>query len=398
MMLLLALLLWQTASDPTVPESLRYERPVLVQGTGQACAVMDPAIFPHAAPSLRDLRLFAAGREIPYALTLSQAAQEESDAAAVRNLVRVAGGVAFDLEMPERPYTEVSLLLGGKDFSVAARVAGDGKELGTYTLFDMAGDRLGRQTTIALPSEGEFRALHVVLTGSGAMPSVLGAEVPPSREAQTVYSVVAKSLVLSERGRDSVAEFRIPARVPVERVLVTTDAGFRGNFHRVVRVTARSDASGSATETIAGAIDRIARGDRRMEAMSFPAALGANLQGDARVEVAVENGDEEILPIVSISLEMRQRQLCFDAFGGAPMLLYGGDLAGPGYGYAQSFVPAAKPLKARFGMERANPQFRSLVDERPFWVRNGEWLWMGLVLMIGVVGTLGIRYARRGKW
>ena len=397
MMLLLALLLWQTASDPTVPESLRYERPVLVQGSGQACGVLDASIFPHAAPSLRDLRLFAAGREIPYAMTLSQAAQEESDAVVVKNLVRVAGGVAFDLEMPERPFTEVRLLLGGKDFSVAARVSGDGKDLGTFTLFDMAGERLGRQTTVSLP-ESEFRVLHIVLTGSGAMPSVLGAEVPPSREAQTIYSVVAKSYVLSKRGRDSVAEFRIPARVPVERVLIMTGPAFKGSFHRVVRVTARSDAARSATETLAGSIDRVARGDRKMEAMSFPAALGANLQGDARVEVAVENGGEEILPIVSISLEMRQRQLCFDAFGGAPMLLFGGDLAGPAYGYAQSFVPAARPLKARFGAERANPQFRSLVDERPFWVRNGEWLWMGLVLMIGVVGTLGIRYARRGRW
>jgi hypothetical protein len=397
MMLLLALLLWQTASDPTVPESLRYERPVLVQGSGQACGVLDAGIFPHAAPSLRDLRLFAAGREIPYAMTLSQSAQEESETAEVTHLARVAGGVAFDLEMPERPYTEVRLELGGKDFTVQARVSGDGKDLGAFTLFDMTSEKLGRQTTISLP-ESQFRMLHVVLTTTGALPSVLGAEVPPSREAQTVYSVVAKSFVLAKRGRDSVAEFRIPARVPVERVLVTTDPAFKGSFHRVVRVTARSDASGSATETIAGAIDRIARGDRKMEAMSFPAALGANLQGDARVEVAVEHGDEEILPIVSISLEMRQRQLCFDAFGGSPMLLYGGDLAGPGYGYAQSFVPAAHPLKARFGSERANPQFRFLVDERPFWVRNGEWLWMGLVLTIGVVGTLGIRYARRGRW
>lgn len=394
---LLALLLWQTMSDPTVPEQLRYERPVLVQGTGQACAVIDPGIFPHAAPSLRDLRLFAAGREVPYAMTLSQPAQEETESAEVGNLVRFAGGIAFDLEMPERPYTEVRLELGGRDFTVTAKVSGDGKDLGTFTLFDMTTEKLSRQTTISLP-ESQFRHLHVVLTGAGPMPSVLGAEVPPSREAQTVYTVAAKANTLSRRGRDSVAAFRIPARVPVERVLVTTEPGYKGSFSRTVRVTARSDAEGSATETVEGEIARVSRGERKMEVMSFPAALGANLQGDARVEVAVENGGEEILPIASISLEMRQRQLCFDAFGGAPMLVYGGDLAGPGYGYAQSFVPSSHPLKARFGAERGNPQFRSLVDDRPFWVRNGEWLWMGLVLMIGVVGTLGIRYAQRGRW
>ena len=391
------LLLWQTMSDPTVPEQLRYERPVLVEGTGQACAAIDPGVFPHAAPSLRDLRLFAAGREIPYAMTLSQVADEESDTAEVRNLVRVAGGVAFDLEMPERPYTEVRLGLGGKDFTVVARVSGDGKELGTFTLFDMTAEKLSRQTTISLP-ESEFRVLHVVMTATGALPSVLGAEVPPSREGQTVYVKVARSSLVARRGRDSVVEFWVPARVPVERVLVTTEAGFKGSFSRKVRVVARSDVAGSATETVEGEIARVAKGDRKMEVMSFPAALGANLQGDARVEVAVENGDEEILPISSIELEMRERKLCFDAFGGGPMLLYGGDLAGPGYGYAQSFVPSAHPVKARFGAERGNPQFRSMVDERPFWVRNGEWLWMGLVLMIGVVGTLGIRYGQRGRW
>jgi hypothetical protein len=402
MMLLLSLLLWQTLSDPTIPESLRHERPVFVQGSGQACAVLDAVIFSHAAPSLRDLRLFAAGREVPYAMTLSQTAQEDVDTAEVQNLHRVAGGVAFDLEMPERPYTDVRLDLGGRDYAVVAKVSGSntaqgaGRELGTFTLFDMTTERLSRQTTISL-SESEFRYLHIVLTGTGAMPSVLGAEIPPSRQAQTVYTMVAKSFALSKRGTESVAEFRIPARVPVERILVVTDQGYKESFSRHVRVTARSDAKGSATEKVEGEIARVARGERRLDAMSFPAALGANLQGDATVEVAVENGDQAILPIASISLEMRRRELCFDAFGGAPMLLYGGDLPGPTYGYAQSFVPSDHPLRARFGLERPNPQFRMPVDERPFWERNGEWLWMGLVLMIGVVGTLGIRYAQRGR-
>ena len=122
--------------------------------------------------------------------------------------------------------------------------------------------------------------------------------------------------------------------------------------------------------------------------MSFPAALGANLQGDATVEVAIENGDQPILPIASVSLEMRQRELCFDAFGGAPVLLFGGkEVQAPGYSYAQSFLPSTHPLKARFGTERSNPQYRTRLEERPFWDRNAEWMWMAFVLLIGVVGT-----------
>jgi len=91
---LLALLLWQmgSAKEPPVarPEHMQYERVLSVPaGEGQACAVLDAQIFPHAAPSLTDLRIFPAhgdGREIPYVITLSQAMTEETQSARVLNL------------------------------------------------------------------------------------------------------------------------------------------------------------------------------------------------------------------------------------------------------------------------------------------------------------------------
>src|ERR1039458_9469693 len=60
---LLTLLLWQTVpwNEPPVaqPDAMRYERVIRVPpGAGQACAVLDAGIFPHAAPSLIDLRIF----------------------------------------------------------------------------------------------------------------------------------------------------------------------------------------------------------------------------------------------------------------------------------------------------------------------------------------------------
>ena len=210
---LLALLLWQALSDPTIPEQMRYERPLLVQGAGQACAPIDPMIFPHAAPSLRDLRLYAAGREIPYAMTLSQSAEDDDDTAEVRNLVATNGSLTFDLVMPDRPYSAVKLNLGGRDFTVTAHITADGRSLGTFTLFDMTTEHLARQTTVAL-EEAQYPLLHLVLTGNGPMPSVLGADVPPSREAQMIYTSVAKTTSLSRRGKDSVAIFRIPRPRP----------------------------------------------------------------------------------------------------------------------------------------------------------------------------------------
>jgi hypothetical protein len=69
--------------------------------------------FPHAAPSLIDLRIFAmqggSGREVPYAITLSEAVTEETESARVLNLGSGGGAkIAFDLKMPDRAYTGVN--------------------------------------------------------------------------------------------------------------------------------------------------------------------------------------------------------------------------------------------------------------------------------------------------
>ena len=119
--LLFALLFWQVTpgSIPVIanPQYLRYQRAVTVAGdSGQSCAVVDPQIFPHAAPSLKDLRLYQDGREVPYAITLSVPQQPDSDTGRVRNLGLRGRDVVFDLEMPNRPYTEITLDLAGKDF------------------------------------------------------------------------------------------------------------------------------------------------------------------------------------------------------------------------------------------------------------------------------------------
>ena len=81
--ILLALILWQAAGLSTSVadrQFLRFQRTItLPAGTGPACAAIAPQIFPNAAPSLKDLRLYQQGREIPYAITLSEPAQPDSE-------------------------------------------------------------------------------------------------------------------------------------------------------------------------------------------------------------------------------------------------------------------------------------------------------------------------------
>jgi len=457
----MAMLLQAAAADsPPVaqPQYMRYMRALNVpQGAGQACAALDAEIFPHAAPSLIDLRVFPTNvnaraplHEIPYAVTLSESANQETAQARVLNLGMGAGGaITFDLQMPERPYTTVTLALDPTlhDFLGTARVTatdalngkGHSVVFGTFTIFDLTSQHLSRSTALPLP-ESTFPYLHVALTmantptanGTKAnaarfVPSIIeGAEVPPSREAQTIYTTVAEISAIATQGRESLATFEIPARVPVERVEFVLPATYKGNFSRGVRVTAKANlaAKGSEAEpnsnadgnnglaadqreplpeTISGAILRVHANEEgreiKTDELSIPAVLGANLQHAAKVEVAVENGDDQPLPIAAVRLEMRQRRLCFDAGAAVagPLALYYGDrkLFAPIYDYERLFTPEEKPLLVTMGPQLANPDFKPRPGApQSFADRHPGVLWIALLAAIAALAFVALRSSR----
>ena len=195
--------------------------------------------------------------------------------------------------------------------------------------------------------------------------------MPPSREAQILYSTVAETRSLTTVGRESRATFQVPLRVPVERVSFQLAPGFKGNFSRDVRVTALAqptrkpseDERAPLPETLGGTILRVhtteAGREIRTEQLGIPAILGANLQSGAKVDVVIENGDDQPLPIASVRLEMRQREVCFDtaaADGGGLALFYGDPrLVAPVYDYARLFEASDKPLLAKLGPETPEP-------------------------------------------
>ena len=430
----------QNPEQPPVaqPQHMRYMRAVQVpRGSGQACAVLDAQIFPHAAPSLVDLRLFpaaAGAHEVPYAITMSEAVTEETQSARVLNLGMEGGRIAFDLEMPPRAYTSVTLELDPAvhDFIATATVTGSdmpggrgGRALGTFTLFDLSTQRLSRDTTLPL-EESTFRYLHVTLNVAPAPGNVSaaakfgpalvqGAQVPPSREAQIVYTLVAETKSIATVGRETRATFDVPVRVPVERVSFVLAPGFNGNFSRDVRITAttnppsKGEWTGEATdqagvsypEQITGNILRVhaneAGREIRTEQLSVPAVLGANLQRGAEVEVAIENGDDQPLPIAAVRLEMRQRELCFDASAAAgPLNLYYGDdrLQAPVYDYARLFTASRKALAATLGPEQKNPSYQPPADTRSFTDRHPQVLWIALIIVICALGGVALRASK----
>jgi hypothetical protein len=438
---LLASLLWQMAptDGPPIarPDALRYARAIHVpSSTGQACAALDGTVYSHAAPSLADMRIFpaqAAGKnahEVPYAVTLSEAVTEETQQARLLNLGANNGNIEFDLEMPNRAYTDVTLDIDPavQDFLATATVtgsdalhAGNATALGEFTLFDLTSQHLSRDTTLPL-AESTFRYLHVVMSvantpGAAASAArfapamVEGAEAPPSREAQILYTTVAEAKAVTTVGRETRATFELPVRVPVERVLFVLAPGFKGNFSRDVRVTALSEAKDDANgdsraplpETMSGTILRVYTTESgreiHTEELGLPAILGANLQSAAKVEVTIENGDDQPLPIAAVRLEMRQRELCFEAAeaAGNALALYYGDpkLQGPVYDYERLFVAADKPMVATLGPEATNPQYRAPAAEmRPFTDRHPEVLWIALIAVICALGMVALKASR----
>ncbi len=425
---LFALLLWQAAdaglhTSVADPQFFRYQRAItLSAGAGSSCITIDSQIFPHAAPSLKDLRLYqespgARNREIPYAVTLSEPAQQDSESARVMNLGMRGRTIVFDFAMPARPYTEVVLDLEGKDFLATATVSGLNDpnaatftSLGDFTLFDLTSQHLSRSTTLRM-QESSFPYLHIELSVSPAPGNrtfnptpamVRGATVPPSREAQSLYTAAAETTAITQRGRETVATFNLPERVPIERVSFALAPAFKSNFSRDVRITARpAGTPASSAETINGTILRVhltqSGREIRQQQLSIPATIGSNLQSAATVEVAIENGDDAPLPVTAVRLEMRERKLCFDAPSAGPLTLFYGDptLTAPQYDYARLFSPATPMHTAQLGTELPNPAYHPRPDSRPLTERYPDLLWIALLVVVCALGVVAIHSSKK---
>ena len=393
------------------PAHLRFQRAITPSSPGPACAVIDGDTFAHSASrTAEDLRLFdSAGNEVPYALTESSSQPEPPAPATILNLGTLGNAVVFDLAMPARPYSEIDLRLNARDFLASAHVTdkATGTDLGTFTLFDLTSQHLARSTALQ-PQEATFRALHVTLrftTPSGdpqpLPPTVVqGADVPASREAQTLYTAVMSTSGLRASGADTTATFHIPAHVPIERVTFALDPAFQSNFIRSVDVKTYTAGDSNPADELTGDIFRVDRPTPAAldtpaihdEHLSLNAVIGANLRDSARVIVTVHNGNDRPLPLHAIQLEMRERRVCFDAQPAAGYTLRYGDpaLRAPVYDYARLFNTAGPTHPAPLGPEQPNPHFTPRADTRPYTERHPELLWIALLAVVAILGATAI--------
>ena len=425
----MAMLLLQGAYDrvdevDAAPERFHLQRVLQTPAgsQGQACAVLDAAVYAHTEGQLSALRIYSGGHEVPFAITESGEAGQQEEPARVMNLGRQGKTIVFDLAMPQRAYTEVILDLDGRDFYDTAKVSGAQQlgvprtDLGEYVLFDLRSDGLSRSTTLAL-QEASFPILHVEMTltpAPGSKPKALGPEmvrgasVPPSREAQMLYTTVAETTLLEQQGRSTVAILHVPAHVPIERAHIALDPAFHRDFLRTVTVSGKADIPGmiGANESVPGEIERVERPPSaagipaiRSEQLNIDALLASDLRDPATITITVDNGDDAPLPLRAVDLQMRQRKVCFDAQPNAAYVLRYGDPAPvrpPVYDYAKLFQASASAAPVTLGAETPNPQFRAETPhQHTYPERHPELLWVALLLVIAVLSTVALHNARR---
>jgi len=405
-----ALLLLSLAVPAPEPRYFANERAIenLPQESGQACVSLEPAIFAHAASQLADLRLYRGTVETPFVIQTSAPVATSQEIIAPLNLGRQAGQTVFDLAMPAGSYSDLQLSIAGHDFIATVVVSGSQAQgsvqtrIGSYTIFDLTRQRLGRSTVLHLPAS-DYRFLHLRIAGPIAPENVSGLSVERLPASEPKYLTVAVSSQIVQKGRDSVIEFSVPAHVPVDRIVFVPGTE-PASFSRVVKVSASPVAQHPANDrteppaTVASfgsllRVHRVQDGHRIDEERLTLTAQSTTFESPTKWIVLIENGDDVPIQLSSVRLEMLERNLCFEASGGAAYTLYYGDaaLAAPRYDYASLFTAQVNPARVEAGPEKANADFQARPDIRPFTERHPVLLWIALGLVILLLGTVALR-------
>jgi hypothetical protein len=417
--LLAGLLLLAFAAPAAEIRYFLYQRPIQLPAgaAGQACLVVDPSIFPHAAPGLTDLRLYHANAETPYIIQTSEAATGSPQQIPLLNPGRQNGKTVFDAEMPPGNYTDLSLAVSGRDFIATVTLSGSQAQgaaptrIGAYTIFDLSGQRLGRSTVLHLPGS-DFRFFHFAVAGPLLPASFTGLTVSQRPVIPPEYVTVAQSTRITLEDRNSVVSFTLPPHVPVDRVVFVPGAeppAFSRDVEVKVAPIAPPPRSGAVNPDVVPPpqpitsfgnllrVHRVQNGlhideERLTVEPPYDVSNGA-FDSPTQWTVTIENGDDTPIQLASVRLEMRKRTLCFDAAAGAAYTLYYGDpvLAPPRYDYASLFVPRLDVVEASFGPELANPDYQPRPDERPFTERHPALLWIVLGLVVILLGLVALR-------
>jgi hypothetical protein len=402
------LLLFALASASPEVKYFRYRQP-LQSSSGQSCLALGTEVFAHAAPQLADLRLYRDGAETPFVLRDFAPAESAQKLITPLNLGARNGQTVFDASLPDGPYSDLQLNVTGQNFIATVLVTGSQTEsgsaetkIGSYTIFDLTSQKLGRSTVLHLP-ESDFRFLHFRIQGPLQPFTITGLSVERLPARQPRYLTVAASSRIARQGRALVVEFTLPAHLPVDRINFAPIAS-PALFSRAVSVTvapASAADGGTQHQTVFayGSLLRLhsIQNGRRIdeERLSLDAPV-VDFSSPSKWAISIDNGDDAPLALQSVQLQMLERDLCFEAAANQSYTLYYGDeaLSAPRYDYAVLFTPQPRPARVAAGPEALNPAFQPRPDLRPFTEKHPALLWVALVLVIVLLAAIALRTAK----
>ncbi|MBS1813907.1 MAG: hypothetical protein JSS87_03420 [Acidobacteria bacterium] len=184
---------------------------------------------------------------------------------------------------------------------------------------------------------------------------------------RSYFDVVAEKETAPGNG-NQVANFHLPARIPVERISL----GRPATHDLSVRVTARISSNPQLAENISGTI--------HAGESSFPVTIGANLQSDADVEVTLQQSTSPL----HVRLEMRRRWICFEPLKSTSDLrLHYGDATLPAanYRFAATLIMPENPELATLGPRTEEPQLPLEASARHSW-RKPLLVSLGFVILL----------------
>ncbi len=383
------------ATTPAI-SYFKYERQIgPASANGQHYVVVDETVQQHALPNLDDLRLYAAGKEIPYAIRTMRSTRE-SEQKGVRLLQPgTAGGkTQFLLDMTGVPeYDRITLTLGTKNYIAHARVEGQddlhGKQwvdLGATTLFDLSDEKLGHNSTLQIPVT-TYKYLRVTLDSLVKPSDVRGASAGIERALEAVWRELNIEPKQTQEGKDTILTFSVLENVPVDRVTFSIDPA-QGNFQREIEMQ-----TGKESTLRAGEISRIhiQRNGGKIDVDQTAVTLSATSDGQLRA--IIHNGDDAPLRITRARLQQYERRIYFDSDAGASLGVYYGDqkLDAPVYDYAKLFQSDASASQVQISAEEANSVYAGRPDNRPWSERHPAVLWAAILAAVAILGGVAVR-------
>ena len=385
-------------ASPAIPY-FKFERPLQsASSNGQHYVVIDETIWAHALPGLQDLRLYSAGKELPYALTL-----ETGGYAINQTSLRIlqpgtaAGKTQFLLDMSGvLEYDRVTLTLSTRNFVAHAKVEGQddphGNQwvaLGSTTLYDLSGEKLGHNSTLQTPLS-VFKFLRVTVDSSIKPSDLQAASAATAKSEKVIWREVNSQLTYQDHSRESVFTFSVPKGVPIDRISFLI-APEQKNFGRSVQILGDKEqqfASGEISQI------HLQRNGQRIDCEQT--SLPVRLAGAGTYRIVVLNGDDTPLKIVSAHLQQYERRIYFDADTGAQLRLYYGDdqLESPVYDYAKFFQKDVSAAQLQFEPEALNAAYSSRPDARPWSERHPSVLWLAIIAAVLIMGAIAFRSLR----